>query len=87
MCIMNANQLTEAFMSTFTTPEGIASNSLISTLGGFLGLENVRVYRLLFGCAIAAVVAVVILGGIKRIARVATVLVPFMVGVYFIMVL
>lgn len=87
MCIMNANQLTEAFMSTFTTPEGIASSNFISTLGGFLGLENVRVYRLLFGCAIAAVVAVVILGGIKRIARVATVLVPFMVGVYFIMVL
>lgn len=87
LCIMNANQLTEAFMTTFTTPEGIASNSFISGLGGFLGLENVRVYRLLFGCAIAAVVAVVILGGIKRIARVATVMVPFMVGLYFLMVL
>ena len=87
MCIMNANQLTEAFMTTFTTPEGIASNGFISSLGGFLGLENVRVYRLLFGCAIAAVVAVVILGGITRIARVATVMVPFMVGLYFLMVL
>lgn len=87
MCIMNANQLTEAFMTTFTTPEGIASNGFISGLGGFLGLENVRVYRLLFGCAIAAVVAVVILGGITRIARVATVMVPFMVGLYFLMVL
>jgi len=87
MCIMNANQLTEAFMTTFTTPEGIASNEFISNVGGFLGLENVRVYRLLFGCAIAAVVAVVILGGITRIARVATVMVPFMVGLYFLMVL
>lgn len=87
MCIMNANQLTEAFMTTFTTPEGIASNDFISGIGGFLGLENVRVYRLLFGCAIAAVVAVVILGGITRIARVATVMVPFMVGLYFLMVL
>jgi len=84
---MNANQLTEALMTTFTTPEGIASNGFISSLGGFLGLENVRVYRLLFGCAIAAVVAVVILGGITRIARVATVMVPFMVGLYFLMVL
>ena len=84
---MNANQLTEAFMTTFTTPEGIASNDFISGIGGFLGLENVRVYRLLFGCAIAAVVAVVILGGITRIARVATVMVPFMVGLYFLMVL
>ena len=87
MCIMNANQLTEAFMTTFTTPEGIASNGFISSLGGCLGLENVRVYRLLFGCTIAAVVAVVILGGITRIARVATVMVPFMVGLYFLMVL
>lgn len=87
MCIMNANQLTEAFMTTFTTPEGIASNGFISSLGDFLGLENVRVYRLLFGCTIAAVVAVVILGGITRIARVATVMVPFMVGLYFLMVL
>lgn len=87
MCIMNANQLTEAFMTTFTTPEGIAGNNFISRLGEFLGLENVRVYRLLFGCGIALVVALVILGGIKRIARVATVMVPFMVGAYFLMVL
>lgn len=87
MCIMNANQLTEAFMTTFTTPEGINNNEFMSTLGGWMGLENVRVYRLLFGFAIAAVVAVVILGGIKRIARVATVMVPFMVGLYFLMVL
>lgn len=87
MCIMNANQLTEAFMATFTTPEGVASSSFLSAAGSFLGLENVRVYRLLFGCAVAAVVAVVILGGIKRIARVATVMVPFMVGLYFLMVL
>ena len=32
-------------------------------------------------------VAVVILGGIRRIARVASVMVPFMVGLYFLMVL
>ena len=87
LCIMNANQLTEAFMTTFTTPEAINSNSFISTLSGWLSLENVRVYRLLFGIAIAAIVAVVILGGIKRIASVATVMVPFMVGLYFLMVL
>lgn len=87
MCIMNANQLTEAFMTTFTTPDGIAGSSFLSSVGGFLGLENDRTYRLLFGIAVATVVAVVILGGIKRIARVATIMVPFMVGLYFIMVL
>ncbi|MDE6135235.1 MAG: alanine:cation symporter family protein, partial [Muribaculaceae bacterium] len=87
MCIMNANQLTEAFMTTFSTPEGIAGSQFLTSVGYWTGLENVRVYRLLFGIGIAAVVAVVILGGIKRIARVATVMVPFMVGLYFVMVL
>lgn len=87
MCIMNANQLTEAFMTTFTTPEGISGSSFLSGVGGVIGLDNVHVYRLLFGIAIAAIVAVVILGGIKRIASVATVMVPFMVGLYFLMVL
>ena len=87
LCIMNANQLTEAFMATFTTPEGISSSNLLSTLGGYIGLDNIRMFRLLFGCAIAVIVALVILGGIKRIARVATIMVPFMVGLYFLMVM
>lgn len=87
LCIMNANQLTEAFMTTFSTPEGIASSSFLCHVGSFLSLENVRVYRLLFGVAVAAVVGVVILGGIRRIAKVATVMVPFMVGLYFLMVM
>lgn len=87
LCIMNANQLTEAFMTTFTTPEGIENSAFLSKLGGFMSLENVRVFRLLFGVAVAAVVGCVILGGIGRIAKVATVMVPFMVGLYFLMVL
>ncbi len=87
MCIMNANQLTEAFMATFTTPEGLGESGVLSAVGGALGLGNIKAFRLLFGCAIAIIVAVVILGGIKRIARVATVMVPFMVALYFLMVL
>jgi AGCS family alanine or glycine:cation symporter len=87
MCIMNANQLTEAFMATFTTPEGIAQSSLLSGVGQLLNLDNVLSFRLLFGIAIAVIVAAVILGGIKRIAKVASWLVPFMVGIYFLMVL
>ena len=87
MCIMNANQLTEALMTTFTSPDSIEGSSWASSVGGFLGLENVSVFRLLFGIAIAVIVGIVILGGIKRIASVATVMVPFMVGLYFIMVL
>lgn len=87
LCIMNANQLTEAFMTTFTTPEGIESSDILTSVGSVTGLENAAVYRLLFGIAVAAIVAVVILGGIKRIANVASWMVPFMVGLYFLMVL
>ena len=87
LCIMNANQLTEAFMSTFTTPDGIAHSSFLSTLGSAIGLDNGDAFKLIFGIAIAAIVASVILGGIRRIASVASVIVPFMVGVYFMMVL
>ena len=32
LCIMNANQLTEAFMTTFTTPDGIANSSFLETM-------------------------------------------------------
>ncbi len=72
LCIMNANQLTEALMST--------SSSLGYELHPFYG-------RLLIGIGIAAVVGAVVLGGISRIARVASFLVPFMVAIYFMMVL
>ncbi len=87
MCIMNANQLTEAFITTFSTPESIGASSFLASVGSWVGLDNLHAYKLLFGCAVAIVVAVVILGGIKRIANVASVMVPFMVGVYFLMVL
>lgn len=87
LCIMNANQLTEAFVTTFSTPDGLASNGFLSSIGSLTGMENGDVYKLLFGITVALIVALVILGGIKRIARVASVMVPFMVGVYFLMVL
>lgn len=87
MCIMNSNQLTEAFMATFTTPQGLEGSDFLSAAGSVIGLDNVHTFRLLFGCAVATIVAIVILGGIRRIASVATVMVPFMVGLYFVMVL
>lgn len=87
LCIMNANQLTEAFVATFTTPEWLEGNGFLTWLSTPLGMENLSMFKLLFGIAVAAVVAVVILGGIKRIANVASIMVPFMVGIYFFMVL
>lgn len=86
LCIMNANQLTEAFMSVFTTPAGIEGSGLLGAVSDFSGLSNVQVFRLMFGIAIAIVVSLVVLKGITRIAKVASVLVPFMVGIYFLMV-
>lgn len=87
LCIMNANQLTEALMATFTTPESIAGSGFLISASSLTGLSPAASLRLIIGCGIALVVALVILGGIRRIARVATVLVPFMVAVYFLMVL
>lgn len=87
MCIINANQLTEAFMSTFTTPEGISHSTVLTSASSFIGLTNTQTYKLIFGLIVAGIVALVVLRGIKRIAHVASVLVPFMVGIYFLMVL
>ena len=43
--------------------------------------------RFIIGVCICAIVSVVVLGGLKRIANVATKIVPIMVGCYFLMVL
>ncbi|MDE6267443.1 MAG: alanine:cation symporter family protein [Muribaculaceae bacterium] len=86
MCIMNANQLTEAVTTAFTTPQSLEGSRFLGILAGATGLDNTQSFRLLCGIGIAIVVALVVLGGIKRIARVASVLVPFMVGIYFLMV-
>lgn len=72
LCIMNANQLTEA---------------AVSTVGSLTQVNSPLHLKLVIGFAIAAVVTVVVVGGVRRIATVASVLVPFMVGAYFVMVL
>ncbi|MBD5171321.1 MAG: alanine:cation symporter family protein [Bacteroidales bacterium] len=87
LCIMNVNQLTEGVMTTFTTSDSINSSSLLTGLGSFLGASNETVFKALFGLGIAVIVALVVLRGVTRIAKVASVLVPFMVGIYFVMVL
>lgn len=65
LCIMNANQLTEAVVTG-------------------IGMPGAGVWpRFAIGVAVASLVALVVLGGIRRIARVASWLVPFMVALYF----
>ncbi len=87
LCIMNANQLTEAIMTSFTTPAWLESNGTVGSVATVTGLDHVSAFRLMVGIGIALLVTLVVVGGIKRIARVATWLVPFMVGVYFLLVI
>lgn len=86
LCIMNANQLAEATMAVFV-PQDVVTAGWLASAGAAIGMSGAAFGRLILGLIVATVVAVVILGGIKRIARVASILVPFMVGLYFIMVL
>lgn len=87
LCIINANQLTEALMSKFTTPQGLSSSALLNGLGNITGMGAEASLKLIIGLSISLIVAVVVLRGIRSIARVSAVLVPVMVGVYFLMVL
>lgn len=70
-CLMQSNQLTEALQTVVFTPAGI---------------ENSLWLRFIVGLSIAGIVSVVVLGGIGRIGKVASRIVPFMVGFYFLIV-
>lgn len=71
LCFMQANQLVESVTTVFTTPAGI---------------ENTLMLRFIMGVVITLIVGAVILGGIGRIAKMASRIVPTMVVIYFIMV-
>lgn len=87
LCIMNANQLTEAVVSTFATPEWIDGSHTLNAISTVTTLTHTESLRLLIGLAIALIVTLVVIGGVKRIAHVASWLVPFMVGLYLVSVL
>jgi AGCS family alanine or glycine:cation symporter len=87
LCIMNANQLTEGVMTVFTSPESVASSGFLSGIASITGMTNAESFKLIFGIIVAAIVAWVVMRGVTRIAHVASILVPFMVGIYFLMVL
>ena len=72
LCIMQSNQLTEAVTATFITPAGI---------------KNTIWVRFIIGVIICIIVSIVVLGGIKRIAKISSKIVPIMVGMYFLLVL
>lgn len=72
LAIFQANQLTAVLRSVLLIPNG---------------LDNGDSTKWVLGICMMLIVAVVILGGIKRIALVASRLVPFMVVLYFVTVL
>lgn len=72
LCIMQANQLTEALVTVFFPSQPLESSFWL---------------RLTLGAVITGVVSLVVLGGIHRIARVASRIVPAMVALYFALVL
>ena len=72
LCFMQANQLVESVTTVFTTP---------------MGIENTVMLRFTMGVVMVLIVGAVILGGIKRIALLASRIVPVMVVLYLVMVL
>ncbi len=72
LCFMQANQLVESVTTIFTDP---------------MGIENTLTLRFILGLIMVAIVAAVILGGIKRIALFASRIVPVMVILYLILVI
>lgn len=71
LCFMQANQLVESLTTVFTTPAGI---------------DNTVGLRFFMGVVIVLIVGSVILGGISRIAKLATRIVPIMVALYMLLV-
>jgi AGCS family alanine or glycine:cation symporter len=62
------------------------TNQLTALIGNGLGLENGSLFaRLMIGSAIASIVAVVIFGGLSRVAHVAVALLPTMALIYLFM--
>ncbi|SDD23647.1 alanine or glycine:cation symporter, AGCS family [Algoriphagus faecimaris] len=68
LAIFQANQLSAVFRAVMLEPAGISTGETT---------------RWIIGISMMVLVAIVILGGIKRIANVASKLVPFMVVLYF----
>lgn len=71
LCLMQANQLTEALTTVVTAP---------------MGIETTFGLKLSIGIVICLLVSIVILGGIQRISKVSAKLVPTMVAMYFLLV-
>ncbi len=64
---------------------GTQTNKIAGTITGALPKFNVKTVSLIVGIVVAAVLALIILGGVKRIGRVCAILVPFMSLLFIVM--
>jgi AGCS family alanine or glycine:cation symporter len=69
-----------ALIASFGIGNMVQANSVMDGLGYIF--PELHAYRWLIGCMLAILVGLVILGGVKRIARVASTIVPFMAIMY-----
>jgi AGCS family alanine or glycine:cation symporter len=69
-----------ALIASFGIGNMVQANSVIDGLGYIF--PELHAYRWIIGCVLATLVGLVILGGVKRIARVASTIVPFMAILY-----
>ncbi len=78
--VFTVNQFTQTFM------EVVEPDKTILYLGG-TEKNPILYWKLVVGIALSIVTSLVIFGGLKKIAKVATAIVPFMVALYFVAVL
>jgi AGCS family alanine or glycine:cation symporter len=95
LSVMQANQFVEAFCTVFLPGAGAGAAAAGSAAGAVAGVASAAAesavapfwVRFAIGIVMTAIVAVVVVGGIKRISKVASKIVPAMVALYFALVL
>lgn len=85
LAIFQANQLTAVIRAVLLIPAGLDAGETSRFV--LAGVDLGQSTRWILGVSMMVLVAIVILGGIKRIASVASKMVPFMVALYFITVI
>lgn len=85
LAIFQANQLTAVLRAVIFMPAGLDGGETSRFV--LAGIDLGQSTRWILGVSMMVLVAIVILGGIKRIAAVASRMVPFMVVLYFLSVL
>jgi AGCS family alanine or glycine:cation symporter len=85
LAIFQANQLTAVLRAVIFMPAGLDGGETSRFV--LAGIDLGQSTRWILGVSMMVLVAIVILGGIKRIAAVASRMVPFMVILYFLSVL